>query len=64
MDVIAMGKSLAVNAVNSFNAATPNFAGLKYYSYANKMARQISSTYINGTYLPNYLGRWIVLQSW
>lgn len=38
MDVIAMGKSLAVSTVNSFNAATPNFAGLKYYSYANKMA--------------------------
>jgi len=38
MDVIAMGKSLAVSTVNSFNAATPNFTGLKYYSYGNKMA--------------------------
>ena len=38
MDVIAMGKSLAVSTVNSFNAATPNVAGMKYYSYANKMA--------------------------
>jgi len=38
MDVIAMGKSLAVSTVNSFNAATPNVAGMKYYSYANIMA--------------------------
>ena len=38
MDVIAMGKSLAVSTVNSFNAATPNVSGMKYYSYANKMA--------------------------
>ena len=28
MDVIAMGKSLAVSTVNSFNAATPNVAGM------------------------------------
>jgi len=38
MDVIAMGKSLAVSTVNSFNAATPNVPGLKYYSYGNSMA--------------------------
>ncbi len=38
MDVIAMGKSLAVSTVNSFNAATPNVSGMKYYSYANAMA--------------------------
>jgi triacylglycerol lipase len=38
MDVIAMGKSLAVSTVNSFNAANPNVSGMKYYSYANKMA--------------------------
>ena len=38
MDVIAMGKSLAVSTVNTFNAATPNVAGMKYYSYANHMA--------------------------
>jgi triacylglycerol lipase len=38
MDVIAMGKSLAVSTVKSFNTATPNVAGMKYYSYANKMA--------------------------
>jgi triacylglycerol lipase len=38
MDVIAMGKSLAVSTVNTFNAATPNVSGMKYYSYGNHMA--------------------------
>ena len=38
MDVIAMGKSLAVSTVKSFNTANPNVTGMKYYSYANKMA--------------------------
>lgn len=38
MDVIAMGKSLAVSTVKSFNAAYPNASGMKYYSYGNSMA--------------------------
>lgn len=38
MDVISMGQSLAVSTVNSFNNATPNVSGLKYYSYGNHMA--------------------------
>jgi triacylglycerol lipase len=38
MDVIAMGKSLAVSTVNTFNSQNPNRAGLKYYSYGNSMA--------------------------
>jgi len=38
MDVIAMGKSLAVSTVNSFNSATPNVSGKKYYSYGNHMS--------------------------
>ncbi|WP_411821721.1 esterase/lipase family protein [Leptospira sp. 'Mane'] len=37
-DVIAMGKSLTVSYVNSFNTSTPNVSGLKYYSYGNAMA--------------------------
>jgi len=37
-DAIAMGKSLTVSYVNSFNTTTPNKAGIKYYSYANAMA--------------------------
>jgi len=38
MDVIAMGKSLAVSTVNSFNSATPNNSAIKYNSYGTKMA--------------------------
>ncbi|TGN07050.1 esterase/lipase family protein [Leptospira ilyithenensis] len=37
-DVIAMGKSLTVSYVNSFNTTTPNVSGMKYYSYGNSMA--------------------------
>ena len=37
-DVIAMGKSLTVSYVNSFNTTTPNVSGIKYYSYGNAMA--------------------------
>lgn len=38
MDVIAMGRSLAVSTVNSFNNANPNVTGMKYYSYGSTMA--------------------------
>jgi triacylglycerol lipase len=38
MDIIAMGRSLAVSTVNAFNSATPNAAGKKYYSYGSTMA--------------------------
>ena len=37
-DVIAMGQSLSVSYVNSFNTTTPNVSGMKYYSYGSKMA--------------------------
>ncbi len=37
-DVIAMGRSLTVSYVNSFNGSNPNVSGIKYYSYANAMA--------------------------
>jgi triacylglycerol lipase len=37
-DVIAMGKSLTVSYVNSFNSSSPNVSGMKYYSYGNAMA--------------------------
>ncbi len=37
-DVIAMGQSLTTTYVASFNNANPNVSGMKYYSYASKMA--------------------------
>lgn len=37
-DVIAMGRSLTVSYVNSFNANTPNDSRVKYYSYGSSMA--------------------------
>lgn len=37
-DVIAMGQSLTVSYSASFNKNTPDVSGIKYYSYASKMA--------------------------
>jgi triacylglycerol lipase len=37
-DVIAMGQSLTVKYLNSFNVNTPNVSGMKYYSYGSSMA--------------------------
>lgn len=37
-DVIAMGKSLTVAYSKALSASTPDVAGIRYYSYANKMA--------------------------
>ncbi|MDZ4725645.1 MAG: lipase [Leptospira sp.] len=37
-DVIAMGKSLTVSYLKTFNTASPNVSGMKYYSYGNAMA--------------------------
>lgn len=37
-DVIAMGKSLTVSYVKTFNANSPNKTGIKYYSYGSQMA--------------------------
>ncbi|ABZ93284.1 Lipase [Leptospira biflexa serovar Patoc strain 'Patoc 1 (Ames)'] len=37
-DVIAMGKSLTVSYVKTFNTNSPNKSGIKYYSYGSQMA--------------------------
>jgi triacylglycerol lipase len=37
-DVIAMGQSLTVKYVNSFNTTSPNVTGIKYFSYGSSMA--------------------------
>ncbi|TGL44930.1 esterase/lipase family protein [Leptospira perdikensis] len=37
-DVIAMGKSLTVSYVKTFNTNSPNKSGIKYYSYGSEMA--------------------------
>ena len=37
-DAIEMAKSLTVNYLKTFNTATPNVSGIKYYSYGSKMA--------------------------
>lgn len=37
-DSIAMGKSLTVATLKTFNAATPNVSGINYYSYGSSMA--------------------------
>lgn len=37
-DVIDMAKSLTVSYLKTFNSATPNASGVKYYSYGSKMA--------------------------
>ncbi|GBF50581.1 lipase [Leptospira ryugenii] len=37
-DVIAMGRSLTVSYVNTFNSSSPNVSGKKYYSYGSAMA--------------------------
>ncbi|TGL22446.1 lipase [Leptospira yanagawae] len=37
-DAIAMGKSLTVSYVKTFNANSPNKTGIKYYSYGSQMA--------------------------
>lgn len=37
-DVIAMGKSLTVSYLKTFNTATPNVTGVKYYSNGSQMA--------------------------
>jgi triacylglycerol lipase len=37
-DVITMGNSLTIAYSKSFSAGSPNVAGIKYYSYGNKMA--------------------------
>jgi len=37
-DVIAMGQSLTVKYLNSFNSTSPNVSGMKYYSYGSSMA--------------------------
>jgi len=56
-DVIAMGKSLAVSTVNSFNASTPNVSGMKYYSYGNSMAVDVvSHPLMSPTYPITYAG--------
>jgi triacylglycerol lipase len=36
-DVIAMGQSLTVNYLKSFNTSSPNVSGMKYYSYGSSM---------------------------
>jgi triacylglycerol lipase len=36
-DIIAMGQSLTVSYLNSFNSSTPNVSGIKYYSYGSYM---------------------------
>jgi triacylglycerol lipase len=37
-DVIAMGQSLTVSYLKSFNTSSPNVSGMKYYSYGSSMA--------------------------
>lgn len=37
-DAIAMGKSLSVSYLKTFNQSSPNVAGMKYLSYGSKMA--------------------------
>ncbi|MDF3820600.1 lipase [Leptospira sp. 96542] len=37
-DVIAMGQSLTVSYVKTFNTNSPNKSGIKYYSYGSEMA--------------------------
>jgi len=37
-DVLAMGGSLTVSYLNTFNSSTPNVSGLKYFSYGSTMA--------------------------
>lgn len=37
-DVIAMAQSLTVKYLRTFNPATPNVSGVKYFSYGSKMA--------------------------
>ncbi|MCB1176789.1 MAG: lipase [Leptospiraceae bacterium] len=37
-DVIAMGQSLTVKYLKSFNSSSPNVSGQKYYSYGSSMA--------------------------
>jgi len=37
-DVIAMGRSLTVSFLKTFNSITPMKSGVKYYSYGSKMA--------------------------